>query len=280
MIDMKKFAYACIMVALLLAGCQQDESVFVAEDDEVVMVDYQVEINDGPQGRAIGDGNQIDELVVGIFRDDQLLTKLTFRDDADGVKDGKFHNIAIPMMKLETYDLVFWAQKAGNGIYRIDDSFNVAVDYAKYTYVSLFQVSGFEAFTAKREKVSVGNPGKKGIKLVRPFAQLNVASSQTGGVTRTELKVNKVYTLFNPLTGAVGGLAENPKFVFNNSTINEMLEIEGLEYGCLATIYLLPIAEAEVELTICQGNKLNVLNFKDVGLEANKRTNIVGNLLK
>ena len=108
-------------MVLLLAGCRQEESVYVAEEDESITVNYEVEIGDGTDSRGIGDGSRVDQLVVGIFRDGSLVTTLTFADDADGTKDGKFQNIAIPMMRTETYDLAFWAQKNGNGIYDINE---------------------------------------------------------------------------------------------------------------------------------------------------------------
>ena len=155
---MKKFNYIISVLMLLATACQQ-EDVCSPEDNVPVNVVYQVQMRDDLQSRAIGDGSEVDELIVGIFRDGVFVNKLTFKDEADGTKDQIFENITIPMMMKETYDLVFWAQKSGNGIYTIANGFNVNINYLAYTKFSV--ANNFDAFTGKQKNVSVYNPGNK-----------------------------------------------------------------------------------------------------------------------
>lgn len=280
---MKKFAYAWILMVLLLAGCRQEESVYVAEEDETITVNYEVEIGDGTDSRVIGDGSRVDQLVVGIFRDGSLVTTLTFADDADGTKDGKFQNIAIPMMRTETYDLAFWAQKNGNGIYDInEDNFQVNINYAAYNE-KLQEVENYDAFSGKKLGVSAANPGAKNITLTRPFAQLNVgANGDVSSVSQVVMQVQEVPNVYCPLNGSMTGATTCEfEFKFDDNAPNSGSQLETADgiYSYLASAYLLPVTATGVKVLITQGNVVHTLEVDDVTLQAKQRTNIVGDFL-
>ena len=274
---MKKFYYILSVLMLLATACQQEE-VYPSEDNVPVNVVYQIQISDDQQSRAIGDGSQVDELVVGIFREGGFVSSLVFKDEADGSKDGKFSNITIPMMMKETYDLVFWAQKGDNGIYTIDDSFNVNIDYSKYTDVSLTTTNNFDAFTGQQRNVSVYNPGNKNITLTRPFAQLNVLASQVEDIHTVTFTIGNMYTAYNPYFRTATGEAESKDFSILPDG-NENTRIEATTYYYQASVYLLP---AEVTLTGWMYNSNNEeikeMNVSELTLQANNRTNLLYNM--
>ena len=280
---MKKFYYIIyIGVLMLFASSCQQEDTFSPENSLQVNIVYQIQMEDGLLSRSIGDGKQVDELIVGIFRDNILVNILKFMDEADGEKDGKFTNIAIPMMNKENYDLVFWAHKSGNGIYTIDGEFNVKVDYTKYTDITLTDTESFEAFTTQIKNVSVYNPGNKNIKLSRPFGQLNIGVTEgvdVSKVSKIEMKVKGVPTVYHPLDNSSSN-AKDLQLLFKGSTVTEMLEINNENYTYLATMFMLPVSNTEAEITIYQSNTQIKMNVDKVTLVANERTNIVGNLLE
>lgn len=276
---MKKFAYAWILMVLLLAGCRQEESVYVAEEDDTITVNYEVEIGDGTDSRGIGDGSRVDQLVVGIFRDGSLVTTLTFADDADGTKDGKFQNIAIPMMRTETYDLAFWAQKNGNGIYVInEENFQVYINYAAYNE-KLQEVENYDAFSGKKLGVSAANPGAKNITLTRPFAQLNVGLKNESDVKKATMKVVGVPLVYSPLSG-LSSETTTVDFEFSDFTgmDNDKLGTEEGDYIYLASAYLLPVTSTQVEIQIHSksSSSVKIWSFEAISLIANRRTNLVG----
>ena len=276
---MKKFAYAWILMVLLLAGCRQEESVYVAEEDDTITVNYEVEIGDGTDSRGIGDGSRVDQLVVGIFRDGSLVTTLTFADDADGTKDGKFQNIAIPMMRTETYDLAFWAQKNGNGIYVInEENFQVYINYAAYNE-KLQEVENYDAFSGNKLGVSAANPGAKNITLTRPFAQLNVGLKNESDVKKATMKVMGVPLVYSPLSG-LSSETTTVDFEFSDFTgmDNDKLGTEEGDYIYLASAYLLPVTSTQVEIQIHSksSSSVKIWSFEAISLIANRRTNLVG----
>lgn len=274
---MKKF-YDIIYIGilmLLLAGCQ-DEGVFTPEDNLPVNVVYQVEMTDASQSRSLGNGSEVDELIVGMFNDGRLVTMLTFEDGNDGKKDGKFENITIPMMTNETYDLVFWAQGKGNDIYNIDrNDFDITIDYSQYNGVSLSQTNGFDAFAGQQKNVSVNNPGKKNITLTRPFAQLNVLATSVSDIEKVSFNVTNVYKTYNPYKNSKGDLQNQDFSILPDSEYK--IQIEANTYYYLATVYLLAPAEVTLKGGIYKQNedKLKDLDVPQLPLEANSRTNLL-----
>lgn len=274
---MKKF-YDIIYIGilmLLLAGCQ-DEGVFTPEDNLPVNVVYQVEMTDASQSRSLGNGSEVDELIVGMFNDGRLVTMLTFEDGNDGKKDGKFENITIPMMTNETYDLVFWAQGKGNDIYNIDrNDFDITIDYSQYNGVSLSQTNGFDAFAGQQKNVSVNNPGKKNITLTRPFAQLNVLATSMSDIEKVSFNVTNVYKTYNPYKNSKGDLQNQDFSILPDSEYK--IQIEANTYYYLATVYLLAPAEVALKGGIYNPNedKLKDLDVPQLPLEANSRTNLL-----
>lgn len=277
---MKKFYYIISVLMLLATACQQ-EDVCSPEDNVPVNVVYQVQMGDDLQSsRTIGDGSQVDELIVGIFRDGSLVTTKIYT----GTGDGKFNNVSIPMMTKETYNLVFWAQNSENPIYSIDEKFNVNIDYSKYTdEITLAGTEYFEAFTTRMIAVSVDNPGDKHIKLIRPFGQLNVGVTEgidVSNVDKIEMVVKGIPTVYNPLSNLSFETRDLNLIFGRPSTENPYLEVDNTNYIYLATAFMLPVSDTNVEITIHQGNVRTKLNVDHVSLGTNERTNIVGNLLK
>lgn len=270
------------ILMLLLAGCQ-DEGMYIPETDgdEPVYVTYRVSMGDKTLSRAIGDAKKVNELKVGVFQNNQLLKIFTYDKDENSES---FTNVTLPLLKHETYDLVFWAQKENNGIYTIDENFNITIDYAKYTDISLVGTEDFEAFTVVKKGVSVAKPGETSITLTRPFAQLNIAANEEGifnEVNKVSFTINKVYKKFHPLTGVGPEMIENQVFSFSQSEQDienkQAITIDEANYYYLASAYLLVPDIVSLTGGLYKGTELvKEVNVTELPLQANCRTNIYG----
>lgn len=274
------YIYLVILTALV-AGCQ-DEAMFTAEDDGLVTVSYRVKVGDNLQSRAIGDGEQVNELIVGVFQDGEQIKQYTCEVEE------RTAEINIPLLKTETYDLVFWAQKEDNGIYNTNDLSNITIDYSQYDGISLVDTEAFEAFSTVRRVENLTDTVGTDITLTRPFAQINVAAREEELVAdgnSVDFIISKVYTKYNLLTGEVIEEADNQNFSFafseDDITRKQQISISGTNYYYLASAYL--FAPAKVALTggIYKGRDLEKeLNFPELPLAANTRTNIYGDMIQ
>jgi len=121
----------------LLFACQQDDFNYVSgeeAEDEMAVLTYNVSLNGEAQTRAIGDGQSVDQLLVGVFLDGNFIKTHTFKDRNT---KGQF-TVSIPLLRQEEYTLVFWAQNKDNGIYTIsEDDMQISIDYSQYDGKSL-----------------------------------------------------------------------------------------------------------------------------------------------
>lgn len=288
---MKKNLYYILYIGVLmmfLAGCQ-DEGMFTPEEETSqapVNVSFQVKLGGEEMSRAIGDASRVNQLIVGVFQDEdgKLLNTDTIKREKE---QENFTNVTIPMFKNQTYKLAFWAQVENNGIYSIDNNFNINIDYSKYKDISLVGTESFEAFSAIRTGVTVDNPGNASIVLTRPFAQLNIAASEEeifNKVNKTAFTINKVYTAYNPFSGTVGNPVEKRfSFTFSQSdvSVKQNTTINGNTYYYLASAYLLAPEEVVMIGGLYKDEEIyKALVFNELPLAANTRTNIYGNMIQ
>ena len=131
---------------------------------------------------------------------------------------------------------------------------------------------------AEQVKTLVVGIFKKGVadELVRPLAQINVGT--TGTPMQATFKANGVPNIFHPFTNTVSGAAE---FTWNFSeTTTETFSADGTEYNYLAMGYVFAPTTAtkiSAELTLKDGNANKTVEFPQVEIEANQRSNIAGN---
>lgn len=283
---MKKNLYYILYIGMLLValvGCQ-DEDMFSPESDEVFAgINYTVKVDDGIQSRAIGDGTKVDQLVVGVFQEGKQIERHIYK-----VIDGKT-DIHIPLLRTETYDLVFWAQTEGNGIYNTENLNHITVDYTDFNKTQAEGIA-LDAFYAVRKGITVNDPGNKEITLVRPFAQMSFGvygnDVDTDKIASVEITVNgSLYTGFTPL--AVGektmeGHAD--KYVFNFTELTDKTQtflIDGKEYIHLTANYFFcptTLQDAKisgsVKLKDEDGISVSEFDFTDAPLLYNTRVNI------
>ena len=293
---MKKVTIFGMFAALMLANsCSEDNNVPQA-DSSLAQVTFKVSA-DGALTRAISDGTTVDELVYRVFdkNGNPIATLPLVKEAAADLSSG--HTVALTLAKGQTYKVAFWAQKAGNTAYTVNDNMQVAVNYSGAN-----NDESRDAFFNAVE-ITVKDDVAQTVELKRPFAQLNVGSTTAdwnaavaSGATVTESKVTvkQAATMLNVLDGKVSGAAD-VNFTYAAKP-GELLKVDAdgdgtkEDYEYLSMSYILPndatdgtqktLASAEFTFKTASGTEIVVKNgLQNLPLQRNYRTNIVGNIL-
>lgn len=293
---MKKVTIFGMFAALMLANsCSEDNSVPQA-DSSLAQVTFKVSA-DGALTRAISDGTTVDELVYRVFdKNGNPIARLPLvKEAAADLSSG--HTVALTLAKGQTYKVAFWAQKAGNTAYTVNDNMQVAVNYSGAN-----NDESRDAFFNAVE-ITVKDDVAQTVELKRPFAQLNVGSTtadwnaavNSGAiVTESKVTVKQAATTLNVLDGKVSGAAD-VNFTYAAKP-GESLKVDAdgdgtkEDYEYLSMSYILPndatdgtqktLASAEFTFKAASGTEIVVKNgLQNLPLQRNYRTNIVGNIL-
>lgn len=293
---MKKVTIFGMFAALMLANsCSEDNSVPQA-DSSLAQVTFKVSA-DGALTRAISDGTTVDELVYRVFdKNGNPIARLPLvKEAAADLSSG--HTVALTLAKGQTYKVAFWAQKAGNTAYTVNDDMQVAVNYSGAN-----NDESRDAFFNAVE-ITVKDDVAQTVELKRPFAQLNVGSTTADWnaavasgaiVTESKVTVKQAATTLNVLDGKVSGAAD-VNFTYAAKP-GELLKVDAdgdgtkEDYEYLSMSYILPndatdgtqktLASAEFTFKAASGTEIVVKNgLQNLPLQRNYRTNIVGNIL-
>ena len=236
--------------------------------------------------RAYGDAEYIDILYYNVYQhegDDVL----GISGYCDKLVDGKFF-VNIEMIKGMTYDIVFWAQNKECGYYTLNDDKTVIANYDKKNANDDTR-DAFFAFVSDFKPTDTADT--RVVTLKRPFAQLNVATSDLDTVIKSGVEITsttvevQTYTVFNIKNGNVVG---DPSTVTFTATAAPFSNNKSLKenYAYLSMNYLLvPKGDKGmlVDATYTFNNNKEGLNFNpsytNIPLKQNYRTNILGKLL-
>lgn len=285
-----------MFAALMLANSCSDDNNVPQADSSLAQVTFKVSA-DGALTRAISDGTTVNELVYRVFdKNGNPITALPLvKESATDLRSG--HTVALTLAKGQTYKVAFWAQKAGNTAYTVNDNMQVAVNYSAAN-----NEESRDAFFNAVE-ITVKDDVAQTVELKRPFAQLNVGSTTAGWdaavasgaiVTESKVTVKQAATTLNVLDGKVSGAAD-VNFTYAAKP-GELLKVDAdgdgtkEDYEYLSMSYILPndatdgtqktLASAEFTFKAASGTEIVVKNgLQNLPLQRNYRTNIVGNIL-
>lgn len=267
---MKRYLkYICMLLVVLSGITSCSDVEFFDSEDEVVSMTYTIGLDDDVSSRAIGDGSQVDKLYVGIYEGNMEVERLEAN-----INDGKA-DITVELFKGRTYDLAFWAQSSQTSVYDRTDLKNVDITYPES--MTLQEADRMDAFFLLKEDVTVNQMGEDGgaLTLTRPFAQLNIASSEADApekVKKAILTVN--YENSDPLI-----------LTFTDFTVGEgdKISYDGLDYYYLVTALLKP-GIITTNITLLDGNNNEIESFdlnegNGMELVANYRYNVLGDMI-
>lgn len=270
-----------MMLAIMVVGIQSCSDDLHDVGD--VEVNFTAMLPTDTRTRSFGKAEQVNTLVVGIF-------KKGFSDEHTNSGgswsyyeiDRKFFpisgtsiDVSLSLAQNQTYSFVFWAYDSSQNIYDIDDLTAIKMNTLPNP-ITFSEAEASDAFFATEEDITITGSNSYPIELVRPLAQINVGT--TGTPMQATFTANGAPNIFHPFTNTVSGAAE---FTWNFSeTTSETFSADGTEYNYLAMGYVFAPTTAtniSAKLTLTDGNNSKTVEFPQVEIEANQRSNIAGN---
>ena len=276
---MKKliFGAAILVSAFFAASCQQE---MLEPQAEGTTVTYTVEVP-GALATKAADGF---ELIYEVYREDNTL----IYESAEPIpfdQTGKVE-LSLEFVKDQNFTVLFWAQKEG-AAYNTGNLRNVTLGTLTANQ------ENYEVFAGKDDVTSCVSSSNGNVVLVRPIAQLNIAtltsgltlgntvSSSTVKPEFSDLKVTGLYSAYNVATGEVIGDAGEVSYAKAPIKANDIFNSDYTRVG-MNYVGFMPEEGANVEVDF------NIYTEKDgdishkvsnVPVKANYQTNIIGNLI-
>ena len=269
-----------------MAGCNKEADVKTA-DGPLAEVSFTVDFA-GLQTKAWADGNTVDELLAGVYNAETGEYYDKVSTSATGILPvavtGGKATFKATLVKGQSYNIVFWAQKSGTGYYDVD----FAAKKLTVDYKGVANDEARDAFYTVYPTGTITGTVEETVTLKRPFAQINVlttdedvaaAAKLNVAFSKSAMKIAKVNDTMDLLTGETSGEVD-VEYTANVNT--EATILQGYTY--VAMNYILAAADKankdlsfDVELT---GTSTvdNTVEVPNVPVRRNWRTNIVGNV--
>ena len=272
---MKKFLFLAVAaIGLLATSCSKDETTNALPEGDA-KVTFTV-VAPELQTRTIGDGTSATTLEYSVY--DAAWNHIAYLDGTTTINLQT--NVELELIDGKTYNLIFWAANAA-APYDFDNANKkVTINYDGIKANN----ENLDAFYQIVENLTVKAGLQETVELYRPFAQLNIATSDWSTIensneefTQTEVKV-KAYNTLNLVNGEVSDGAVR---TFNFEAMpTETLKVNNVDYKWLAMNYLLVNEKELVEVTF-NANNTDVAEkvWYNVPVERNHRTHILGKLL-
>lgn len=303
----KNYLFALGAASLVLMSSCQNDSIPASVDTVPVKISVALpELQDatraaGTAEKAFGDGKTATKLYYGVFevydKNGDGTPENVYLNDISGVKDiNMTTDIVLQLMPKSSYKIAFWAASE-NAPYTCTFSGSDAYVDVKYSDI-LSNNENNDAFYGSTEIKNVAldggqtliHNGDNPVQLVRPFAQLNIATSnkdyedaEKAGfkVTHTEVEVTGICDRLNLWTGEA--TTEEGR-TYHKSDIPAsgytFPIVTGQKY--LAMNYLLVPSDkqtAKVTFKYYNEKREKTRDFDQVPVQRNWRTNIYGDLL-
>lgn len=266
-----------VMTAAVIAvSCTKvDNPAFAGMDAEVAFSISTSEIST----RAYGDGTSATSLYYGVYTVDEQNTFTLVEDLSktnESVSINGQANINIKLVNGRKYSVVFFAKAASGSVCSVDWS-TLKMTYSPTTA----NQESYDAFYAYVEPFEVTGAIQKNVSLKRPFAQLNIGTSDDYAVSDIAVTISSSNNTLDLKSGEVSytGEAEATGITYakNGTPTNETFPKDGYKY--LSMNYILVGAEPEVaDITMSVNDGTYTREFKNVPLRRNYRTNIYGPL--
>ena len=284
---MKQTKYILAAALTMLAlGCNKEQvAVDGTPDGEEVAVTFAAELP-GTITKAIGDGLTAKNLSVAVYDDasNAAGTHIVALDKT-AVFDALHTTVEYNLVKGKTYHFIFWAQAEGAPY-----TFNPETKKVAINYTGAANDESRDAFYAVKT-LKVTGPATEPVQLHRPFAQVNFGTSDSAAAT--DAGVTPTASLFTATDAAssfdvFAGEGTDPvRISFTEATLPaERLTLkDGTSYTYLAMNYFIPAGKlnethvSNLSATFKGASDDVVISVPSAKVQANYRTNIVGNLL-
>lgn len=260
-----------LMLALFMTGIQSctDE----VQDAALVEVGFTATLPTDALSRSFGHAEQVNTLVVGVF-DEQYkeIDRNTYSVNGPSV------HVSMTLAQSQTYHFVFWAYDNRQSFYDLADLTAIQMNTISGP-ITFAQAEAMDAFFAVKTYMILKGDKAYSVELVRPLAQINVGT--LGTPMQASFTAKAVPDTFHPFTNEVSGTADFT-WPFSETTTKQF-SAGGKDYTYLAMGYVFaPLAATTIatELTLTEAGKSVTLEFPQVEIAANKRSNIAGRFSK
>ena len=304
---MKRMFLSMLAAVTLFASCSQEEVVSQqqATGEESLVSFTLITPELGSRAAATefnGDGKLATDLYYAVY--DETIGEIVEPISVKGtepveIEVGTPETIQLPLLNGHKYSLIFWAENAGCP-YTVDwEEKTIALD-ANASLKNNQEV--YDAFYAYYPTFTVTGHKTENIELKRPFAQLNIATSendlkrvvkyyygddQSKAITSTQI----VVTTPTAMDLTTGNAYDEQELTYTMETYGELKPETGLfpatvdptidgVYKAISLNYLLVSAEkqlVDIKMSCNSGVELDK-EFKNVPVQRNYRTNIYGNI--
>ena len=268
------------MVAIIATSCQQEVDLGVNGGD-VATVSIQIGT---PQMRSFSDGTKANVLKYVVYTTGANgETMVEAISEVNGIAFDGNETLQIELANNKHYTILFWAQNENASYYTLDTTNKtITVDYSS----AACNDENRDAFYGVLSHTVTGAT-TLGVELKRPFAQVNVGTSdivlaQNSGFNplTSALVVKNVCNVLNLATGEASG-GVDVTFKAKAIPTGEEFKVAGYDY--LAMSYVLvgnDKGSYDVTYTITAEDTTVITNtIGAVPMQANYRTNIYGKLL-
>lgn len=281
---------------LLSTSCSSEEFIEQTSGDAAT-VSFMVNTEGASATRAISDGTSATKLYYAVYdANGKLLEEISKKNgvtDCSDLTTTNGHKITLSLVKGQEYTVAFWAQDP-------DAPYSVVIADNNQFYINMNYDSGQElnnnekrdAFFGKDQFTVMGNAAKT-VTLKRPFAQINVGTSDKEAAVKAGIDVDNIKsqvviknaaTTLDVISGDVSGDDEVTYAASAHPTEN--LSVNQQDYTWLSMCYVLP-AEKENSTTVCTEftfktgkNDITLSDgLQNIPIQRNYRTNVIGSLL-
>ena len=294
---MKKILlFASALAGLFFAAsCQQENLEPVAGGNTVT---YTVQLPDAIGTKAIGTNvSSVRELIYEVYRIDENGEETRLYQMTEGMTDGSA-TVELELVNNQNFRVLFWAQVPETGIYNTDNL--KAVELSTTLNANAENYAAF----ANQDVITYGeNLVGRTIQLVRPVAQLNIATSAeslklgedvngehaqtTVSFGTTGVVVEGLSTVYNVAEGAGVAANDGATFTYEAKPValsENTIKVNNVDYTYVSMNYVGFASKTgdnvKVSYTINTTNVGTITNtVENVPVKANYRTNIIGNLI-
>ena len=275
---MKKIIFSLsALAALLLAGSCQRENLEPVKQGGTVT--YTVQVPDALATKAAGDY----ELIYEVYRAAEVGTSADPIYEGTKTFSGNSVDLPLEFVKGQNFVVLFWAQKEGVTAYNTGNLRNITLNLGLTA-----NQENYEVFAGMDEVSNCVSSNNGNVELVRPIAQLNIATDAEG------LKLGNTAVTLNSSFVTVKGLSTTYN-VYNKAVSETLSDVEfsvaAVPAGKLGTTDYTYVAMNYIGFIDANGTTVNVdftiktsegdiaHSVSSVPVKPNYKTNIIGNLI-
>lgn len=285
---MKRLLMVLSVFGVMLTSCSKQETLSSTEEYATICFN----VGSPTMATRYGEGTTANRLYYAVYNEEEGLVPDLLEDN--GREFDFSEEIEMSLIQGRSYDIIFWAQ-AEDAPYEI--VFGETGDVATDAHINITDIDAllanneaYDAFFSRISLEDIQGSISCDVDLVRPFAQLNVATADTEKarqagleIKRTGVQVTGVYSSFNLYNGEVMGEATTATFMVDDKA-EGTITTNNATYDYLAMNYLLVGKKklVDIKLFLQEDNtslKTLTRTYTSVPVQRNYRTNIIGNIL-